>query len=223
MHVQTYLHNNVTTLKDPPQLAPDFQVFLKRSQYQALIIFQPVVHTWTVSIARLQHSAQCVLLYSHSITLHLSSILQLSINALCNTRGQYKAGSPHVPLCGCKSPFDCLALQHADEMKDGLGSYLARSLRHSRNDALSLCSRISGDMSVVHAGRRGILSLQQKQNLVWVLVCCTCDLVSTAMTQKVEAASSEGCHFDCQKVQSCLLDDATSPGNGEPEERMTWV
>ncbi|KAA6416448.1 MAG: hypothetical protein FRX49_03779 [Trebouxia sp. A1-2] len=43
----TYLHNNVTTLKDPPQLAPDFQVFLKRSQYQALIIFQPVVHTWT--------------------------------------------------------------------------------------------------------------------------------------------------------------------------------
>ncbi len=69
-----------------------------------------------------------------------------------------------MPLCGCASTFDCLASQLEDEMQEGLRSYLARSLRHSRNDALSLCSRISGDMSVVHAGRRGILSLQQKQN-----------------------------------------------------------
>ena len=55
------------------------------------------------------------------------------------------------------------------QLARGLLAYLARSLRHSRNEALSLCSKISGDMSVVHAGRRGILSLQVSINK---LVCC---------------------------------------------------
>ena len=45
MHGQTYLHNNVTALQDPPQLSPDFQVLLKWSQHQTLIILQPVFHT----------------------------------------------------------------------------------------------------------------------------------------------------------------------------------
>ena len=71
-------------------------------------------------------------------------------------------------MCHCAAaPQPLIVLLHSSRMKrrkDGLWCYLARSLRHSRKDALSLCSRISGDMSVVHAGRRGILSLQQKQN-----------------------------------------------------------
>jgi len=33
------------------------------------------------------------------------------------------------------------------------------------------------------------------------------------MMHKVQAASSEGCHYDCQKVWRCLLKDAQSPGN----------
>jgi len=73
-----------------------------------------------------------------------------------------------VVMCHCvAAPQPLIVLLHGQRMKHRaveLWSYLARSLRHSRKDALSLCSRISGDMSVVHAGRRGILSLQRKQN-----------------------------------------------------------
>ena len=41
-------------------------------------------------------------------------------------------------------------------------AHLARSLRHSKKAALSLCSSTSGDMSAVQDGRRGSLNLQQE-------------------------------------------------------------
>ena len=37
----TCLHDDVTALKNPPKLAPHFQVFLKGGQHQTLVIFQP--------------------------------------------------------------------------------------------------------------------------------------------------------------------------------------
>ena len=145
----------------------------------------------------MQHSAQCVLSTSPSITLELSMTVWLGMDVLCNTSSECGAETPRVPLCGCTSIFECLATQPADATQKGWVVVLLGKVSAPLQERcpFPLFQDFWGHVGGPCWSPRNSQSAGNAE-IFWVQVCCTCDLMSLAMMHTLQAASSEGCHSD---------------------------